>query len=125
MRNFLKWQILPLIFLLIFPSYIFSFQKTTIKEILNDPDFYHQKVVKVTGKIKNLRLKVSRKGNPYTTFRLMDKTGNSLKVFIWEHQDLKEGDLVEVTGVFKRIKRVGIYTFFNEIEAERIKKISK
>jgi len=125
MRDFLKWQILPLIFLLIFPSYIFSFQKTTIKEILNDPDFYHQKVVIVIGKIKNLRLKVSRKGNPYTTFRLMDKTRNGLKVFIWEHQDLKEGDLVEVTGVFKRIKRVGIYTFFNEIEAERIKKISE
>ena len=70
-------------------------QKATIKEILGNPDKYDQKVVKVEGKVVNLKLKVSKKGNPYTTFSLMDEEHNTLKVFIWGH--LKTGTVTYTT----------------------------
>lgn len=105
-----------------------SSQKTTIKEILNNPDKYDQKIVDVEGKVINLKLKTSRKGNKYATFSLMDEEHNTLKVFIWGHKEIKEEgikneDKVEVVGTFQKVKYVGKYRFYNEIEAESVKKL--
>ncbi|MBA7536801.1 hypothetical protein ES705_29066 [subsurface metagenome] len=98
-------------------------QEATVKEILDNPDSYDQREVKVAGKAVNLKLKVSKKGNAYTTFSLMDKDYKTLKVFMWGHQDVRDGDRIEVTGTFRKVKYVGRYKFYNEIEAERIEKL--
>jgi len=111
-----------LIFSLIIPSISFSSQNT-IEEILKNPDTYDQKTIKVKGMVTNLKLKISRRGNPYTVFHIMDKAGNSLKVFMWEHQNIHEGEIVEVTGIFRKIKHIGPYIFYNEIEAQSIRRI--
>jgi len=63
-----------------------------------------KKQLKVIGMVTNLRLKISRRGNPYTVFRIMDKAGNTLKVFMREHQNIHEGEIVEVTGVLEKLK---------------------
>jgi len=113
---------------LILSSFLLSApQKTTIKEILDNPDTYNQKEVIVVGEVINFKPTISKKGNPYTTFSLIDDDYNALKVFIWGHQeiknkDIKNNDKVEVIGIFKKIKYVGKYRFYNEIEAENIKK---
>lgn len=105
-----------------------SSQKTTIKEILNNPDKYDHKIVDVEGKVIKLKLKTSRKGNKYATFSLMDEEHNTLKVFIWGHKEIKEEgikneDKVEVVGTFQKVKYVGKYRFYKEIEAESVKKL--
>lgn len=109
---------------------VFASQNVSIKKILKNPDEYHGKFVIVEGEVENLSLKTSKKGNHYTTFSLRDKEGNLLKVFIWGHekiknQDIKNGDKVEVSGIFYKVKYVGKYKFYNEIEAEDIKKLKK
>lgn len=98
-------------------------QKATVKEILDNPDSYDQREVKVEGKVVNLKLKVSKKGNAYTNFSLMDESYKTLKVFMWGHQNVRDGDRVEVTGTFRKVKYVGRYRFYNEVEAESIKKM--
>ncbi len=43
-----------------------------------------------------------------------------MAVFAWQHQNLRNGLRVRVTGKFAKVKRVGQHTFYNEIEAQRI-----
>ncbi|MCM8760371.1 MAG: hypothetical protein NC832_01470, partial [Candidatus Omnitrophica bacterium] len=57
-------------------------QKTLIKQILNNPDTFDKKEVIVEGTVSNLQFKVSKAGNSYTTFSLIDKDYNSVKVFV-------------------------------------------
>jgi len=104
--------------------------KVKISQIINNPDKYHNQYISVEGYIQNIKQKISQRGNKYTTFSIFDNEGNSLKVFLWgwegiEEQNIKEGDKVEVEGKFQKIKYVGRYRFYNEIEAIKIKKQGK
>ncbi|MDD3725919.1 MAG: hypothetical protein PHI44_01805 [Candidatus Ratteibacteria bacterium] len=111
---------------LVIPSILSSApQKATIKEILNNPDTYNQKEVIVVGEVINFKPTISKKGNPYTTFSLIDDDYNALKVFIWGHPEINNDDKVEVIGTFQKIKYVGKYRFYNEIEADSIKKLKE
>jgi len=94
----------------------------SVAEIVQNPDRYDGKVVTVSGTIASYRERVSARGNPYTTFRLVD-AGVSVAVFAWKHHGLWDGLRVRATGVFQKIRRVGRYTFYNEIEAQRIEVI--
>lgn len=89
-----------------------------ISALVQHPDQYDGKTVSVIGTITGYREHVSARGNPYTTFRLVD--GGAVSVFIWKHQGLRDGIRVRVIGTFSKVRRVGRYTFFNEIEARRI-----
>ena len=104
-----------------------SSQKLIVKQILKNPEKYDRKVVKVEGTVIRLKFKTSKKGNRYVTFSLMDEDGNTLKVFMWGYKKIKKegiknGDKAEVTGIFYKVKRVGKYRFYNEIDAKTIKK---
>lgn len=127
MRN-LKIFVIGFI-LFVFTS-LFSQERTKISDILSNPDKYDKKEVIVEGKVDNLKFKTSKKGNQYITFSIKDEENNSLKVFSWGHQKVKEekiedGDKVEVSGIFYKVKFVGQYRFYNEIEAEKIEKLKK
>jgi len=93
----------------------------TVKAILGDPARYDGQVVSVTGDASEVRATVSRRGNPYTTFRLTDASSAALTVYSRGHPDVKGA--VRVTGIFQRVKRVGRYTFNNQIDASRISSV--
>ncbi|HOL21398.1 MAG TPA: DUF3127 domain-containing protein [bacterium] len=104
-------------------------EKTSIKQILDNPDKFHQKEVLIEGKISNLQLKVSKAGNSYVTFLVSDNYNNSIKVFAWGHEkinqhNIKNGDEIEIRGIFMSVKYVGKYRFYNEIEAQDIKRLT-
>jgi DNA polymerase III alpha subunit len=109
------------VFLLASPS------KVKLSEVIKNPDKYDNRIISVEGYIQNIKQKISQRGNKYTTFSISDNEGNSLKVFLWgwegiEEQNIEEGDKVEVEGKFQKIRYVGKYKFYNEIEAEKIKR---
>jgi hypothetical protein len=91
---------------------------TTVQALQKHPDQYDGKVVIVTGNILNYRERVSGRGNPYTTFTLTDQ--GSVAIFAWQNQGLHAGMRVRVTGTFSKVRHVGQYVFYNEIEASRI-----
>ena len=43
-----------------------------------------------------------------------------MKVFTFGTPAIKDGDRVEVRGVFQRVKHVGSYTFHDEIDASSV-----
>jgi cytochrome c-type biogenesis protein CcmE len=110
-----------LLVLLVVPA-AFAQQLLTVPVLLQHSDEYDGKVVSVTGAITSYRERVSARGNAYTTFRVEDG-GASVSVFAWEHQGLHDGQRVRVTGTFDKVKRVGRYTFYNEIQAQGIEKL--
>lgn len=97
-----------------------ALEEVTISRILESPDSYDGKEVLVIGVITNLRLKTSKAGRDYTTFSLKGEEGKSLNIFTWGHKNLKEGQKTKVTGTYRKIKKVGRYTFYNEVEALEI-----
>jgi hypothetical protein len=44
-----------------------------------------------------------------------------VSVFTWGPPVLSNGDRVEVEGVFQQVTHVGRYTFYNEVEAQRVR----
>jgi DNA polymerase III alpha subunit len=91
-------------------------QVQTVSEILNHPDKYHLKTVLVKGEVLDVKHKVSKRGNPYIVFVLSDGK-KSLNVFTFGTPEINVGDKVKVEGIFYKVKYVGRYTFYNEIDA--------
>jgi len=122
-KSFFKTGLIVLILLLV----LFSLpnaqagNKASIQEILTNPDQYDGQEVIVQGNASKVKVKVSKKGNEYTTFSLIDGSGKSINVFIWGNPKIRDGQKVTVSGIFQKIKKVGKYTFYNEIEASSIK----
>ncbi len=92
---------------------------TTPSEILAHPDRFDRQPVTLSGKVTNLSERVSRAGNTYYTFRLSDgKT--SVKVFSFGQSLCRPGEVATVRGRFERVKHLGSYTFYDEVEAETV-----
>ena len=91
----------------------------TIAEIARNPAVFDNQTVTVSGTASETNSRTSRRGNPYTTFRLADQ-GDAVKVFTFGTPAIKDGQRVEVHGVFQRVKQVGRYTFHDEIDASSV-----
>ena len=91
----------------------------TVAEIAKNPAAFDQKTVTVGGTVEEINSRTSRRGNPYTTFRLSDQ-GETVKVFTFGTPAIKDGERVEVRGVFQQVKHVGAYTFHDEIDASSV-----
>jgi len=91
-------------------------EDVTISEILSNPNKYHLKTVLVKGEVLAVKHKISRKGNPYTVFALSDGT-SAIKIFTFGTPEINRGNRVKVKGIFYKVKYVGRYTFYNEIDA--------
>lgn len=110
--------------ILILPSSIsIACENTTVSAIVADSHKFDGKVVCVEGSVSRLKFKTSKKGNAYTTFSVNDDNGKSLNVFSHVTLSVKERDKVKVTGRYDVEKRVGRYTFYNEIDASRVQKL--
>jgi hypothetical protein len=94
---------------------------TTVDKILADKNSYNEKKVSVSGTVSaNLKFKTSKDGKDYTTFSLLGDSGRRINVFIWGKLKLQGGQKVRVTGIYRKIKKTGTYTFRNGIEATGI-----
>ena len=92
--------------------------KTTISDILSNPDRYDGKIVQVEGKVIAPKFKTSKKGNPYTTFKVGETSSRTVNVFTFGTLSIKEADIVRVSGSYPKSKFVmPRYTFYNEIDA--------
>ena len=92
--------------------------KTTVGDILSNPDQYDGKMVQVEAKVLAPQFKTSKKGNAFTTFKL-EGDGKILSVFSYGTLSINGGDSVRVIGRYQKMKKVGPYTFSNEIDASR------
>ena len=91
-----------------------------IGKILQNKDYCNGRLVSAQGIVRGLNTRASKSGNIYTTFDLIaDK--DSIKIFIWGEPDFENEDNVTVVGIYRKEKKVGKYSFFDEIEAGKIK----
>lgn len=97
--------------------------RDSVGDILARPAAFDGRDVVLEGKASAIDPRTSRRGNEYFTFRLSDASGASLRVFSRGKLTIAPGDRVEVRGRFKRERRVGQYTFTNEVEARQIRKL--
>ena len=87
--------------------------------ILAAPERYDRQVVTLGGTVTNLSQRVSQRGNAYYTFDLQDTTGR-IRVFSFGEVPCPEGRQAIVDGTFEAAKRMGRYTFYNEVTASRV-----
>lgn len=90
-------------------------QQVTVQALLSDGKRYDGKQVVLVGVVRELKEKVSRKGNHYYTFKLAEGD-QQVSVFSYGKPTVREGDRVRVTGKFAVEKRVGYATYRNEID---------
>ena len=89
---------------------------TSPSETLDNSARFDGQVVTLTGTITNLRPRVSAKGNAYYTFDLSDGP-RTIPVFSFGRSPCTTGTKATVEGTFQRVKNVGRYTFYNQIDA--------
>jgi hypothetical protein len=95
--------------------------ETTIEKTLTNKDSFDGKEVSVSGIVSKIKFRTSKGGNEYTTFSLIESSGESIRVFTWGRPKIKEGQKVKVTGTYRKVKKMRRYTFYNEIEAVEVK----
>lgn len=94
---------------------------TTVASIIANPTQFNGTLVTVRGTVGALRETTSHAGNDYSTFQVRDRAGGAIKVFVWGHPHLMNGNAVKVIGRFEQVERVGRYAFYNEIEAKSVR----
>jgi hypothetical protein len=107
-------RLLPILLLV---ALAFAAEKLTVSDLLKDVDKHDNKAITLTGAVRDFEQKTSARGNDYFVFWL---TEGDKRVNVFGHGKLepapKRGDRVEVTGRFRKEKRVGDRTIKNEIE---------
>ncbi len=96
-----------------------------IQALASNPAAFDGQTVTLRGTAAAVRETISRRGNPYTIFKVLDASRYAVKVFTWGHPGIKSGDWVEVIGVFQQIRRVGRYTFYNEVDAHSVRLLAR
>ena len=91
----------------------------TIKTILADPARHDGQTFTLDGTIAYLDARVSKKGNPYYTFKLDDGSGR-LTVFSFGEPPCPARSRVMVEGQFRRVKQQSGHTFRDQIDARRV-----
>ena len=91
----------------------------TIKTILADPARYDGQTITLDGTIAHLDARVSKRGNPYYTFKLDDGTGR-VTVFSFGEPPCPARSPVTVEGPFRRVKQQSGHTFRDQIDARRV-----
>ncbi len=95
-----------------------SQEQVTVQALLNNGKQYDGKQVALVGVVRELKEKVSKKGNPYFTFKIGEGK-QSISIFGYGKANVKEGDRVRVIGKFAVEKRVAYATYYNEIDVSK------
>ncbi|MGB9430253.1 MAG: hypothetical protein WCC11_10355 [Gammaproteobacteria bacterium] len=83
--------------------------------VIANADEYDGQRVQVKGAIKDFKDKISHRGNEYETFELCE-SDECINVFAWGETPYANGNVVSLSGTFFRVKRVGRYIFYNELD---------
>ena len=94
---------------------------TTAEKIVTKKDSYDGKEVTVKGTVSNLKFKTANAKDDYTTFILVGESGGRINVFIWGNLKLKAGQKVQVTGIYRKVRKTTQRNYYNEIEASQVK----
>lgn len=94
---------------------------TTAEKIIVKKDSFNGKQVSVKGTVSNLKFKTANVKDDYTTFVLVGEAGGRINVFIWGRLKLQPGQKVQVTGVYRKVRRTTLRNYYNEIEASKVK----
>lgn len=91
---------------------------SSVEDLIKSPAKFDEKTVTVKGTVATFVQKTSKKGNPYVVFKLKGKS-EQVNVYVRGKltKPIKDGDVVEVTGVFRKEKKVMDFTVKNEIDA--------
>lgn len=119
-RGLTLTALLGVLLLLASPALAARADYVTTKELLGAPDKWHGRSVVLSGAVAHLEPRVSGRGNAYFTFQLVDGTG-VVRVFSYGTPEVRDGQRVQVEGIFHKIKRVGTHTFENQVDARRIR----
>jgi hypothetical protein len=92
----------------------------SVSDLLKETDKHDNKVVTVTGEVDEFRQRTARSGNEYYTFKLV--TGDD-EANVYGRGKLenppKNGEKVEVIGLFRKEKKVQDFTVKNEIDVSK------
>ncbi|MGQ0793125.1 MAG: hypothetical protein ACT4NX_03450 [Deltaproteobacteria bacterium] len=102
------------------PNTAIPSDKVRIAAILISPIFYDSAGVTVEGKVWDLQVNALDNKNPYTRFKIADREGNFVNVSASGIVPLFEGEIVEVTGIYRRELQTEGGIRMNEIEARQI-----
>ena len=100
---------------------ISSAMDSTAEKIITKKDSYDGKTVTVKGTVSNLKFRTANVKDDYTTFILAGESGGRINVFIWGSLKLRPGQKVQVTGVYRKVRRTAQRNYYNEIEASQVK----
>ncbi len=106
------------LFVLVLTAFAWAQEQVTVQALLNNGKQYDGKQVVLVGTVRELKEKVSKKGNPYFTFKIGEGK-QSISIFGYGKANVKEGDRVRVTGKFAVEKRVAYATYRNEIDVSK------
>ena len=98
----------------------FAAEETTVEKILADRDSYDGKELSLSGTVSTPKFKATKSKNPYMTFPLLGDSGGRINVFVWGDMRLKPGKKIGVTGIYRKVMKMGKYTFRDVIESSRI-----
>jgi hypothetical protein len=95
-----------------------------IAELISHPEQYDHQDVTVFGRVSNLQIATTQKGQLAYGFLLKDGQA-SVKVIGLGKTEVHEGDQVVVEGVFSRLRQTGRAIVYNEIKASFIRPLDK
>ena len=115
-----------LVFISLLSVAAFAAEALTVDKLLKDRETLDTKEVVVGGIVSEYRQRESQAGNPYVTFKLK---GENKVASVYLQGKLegdaapKDGDKVEVSGVFRKEKKVNSnFTVKDEIDATKKEK---
>jgi hypothetical protein len=88
--------------------------------VQRSPQGFDHQTLTLHGTVSELNETTSQRGNNYTTFQLQDPSECAIKIFVWEHPKLRNGDCVTAEGVFETEHHEGRYTFRNELQGREV-----
>jgi len=94
---------------------------TTVEKIVTNKDSFDGKEVSVKGIVSNLKFKAANVQESYTTFILVGESGGRVNIFISERVELRPGQEVQVTGVYRKVRKTTHRNYYNEIEASSVR----
>jgi len=78
---------------------------TTVEKIVTNKDSFDGRQVSVKGIVSNLKSKAATVQEKYMTFILVGESGGRVNVFISERVELRPGQEVQVTGVYRKVRK--------------------
>lgn len=89
--------------------------------LLASPSAHDGKTVRLSGTVADAKNKVSKRGNPYTTFALT-AGGKKVSIYLRGHLEppVQDGERLSVTGVFTAVRKVGTMTVKDQVDASAV-----